>query len=93
MRNDLVPRFSTAAVELMQQELLEIDYRGLVHDDLMEHEVCVCVPHSVCVCLGGGVRQSFGWEHGNLSPGLRGGSSIHVVPWGGGVPAMLDGTS
>lgn len=39
MRNDLVPRFSTAAVEAMQQELLEIDYKGLLHDDLMEHEV------------------------------------------------------
>lgn len=39
MRNDLVPRFSTAAVEAMQQELLEIDYKGLLHEDLMEHEV------------------------------------------------------
>lgn len=39
MRYDLVPRFSTAAVELMQEELLEIDYKGLLHDDLMEHEV------------------------------------------------------
>lgn len=39
MRYDLVPRFSTAAVEAMQQELLEIDYKGLLHDDLMEHEV------------------------------------------------------
>ncbi len=39
MRYDLVPRFSTAAVEAMQQELLEIDYKGLLHEDLMEHEV------------------------------------------------------
>lgn len=39
MRNDLVPRFSTAAVEAMQKELLEIDYKELLHDDLMEHEV------------------------------------------------------
>jgi hypothetical protein len=38
MRYDLVPRFSTAAVEEMQKELLEIDYKGLLHDDLMEHE-------------------------------------------------------
>jgi hypothetical protein len=39
MRNDLVPRFSTAAVEAMQQELMEIDYKNLAHQDLMEHEV------------------------------------------------------
>lgn len=39
MRYDLVPRFSTAAVGEMQKELLGIDYKGLLHDDLMEHEV------------------------------------------------------
>lgn len=39
MRYDLVPRFSTAAVEAMQEELMEIDYKGLLHDDLMQHEV------------------------------------------------------
>jgi hypothetical protein len=49
MRNDLVPRFSTAAVEAMQQELLEIDYKGLMHDDLMEHEVCRFASQSVAV--------------------------------------------
>lgn len=50
MRYDLVPRFSTAAVELMQQELLEIDYKGLLHDDLMEHEVGFSTTHLVGFC-------------------------------------------
>jgi hypothetical protein len=39
MRNDLVPRFTASAVDAMQQELLELAYKGLLHEDLMEHEV------------------------------------------------------
>lgn len=39
MRYDLVPRFSAAHVGALQRELLAIDYKGLLHDDLMEHEV------------------------------------------------------
>jgi hypothetical protein len=52
MRYDLVPRFSTAAVEAMQEELLEIDYKALLHEDLLEHEVRgrVCTPVSCNAC-------------------------------------------
>ncbi|WIA15373.1 hypothetical protein OEZ85_002036 [Tetradesmus obliquus] len=39
MRYDLVPRFSTGQVEALQRELLAIDYKGLLHEDLLEHEV------------------------------------------------------
>uniref|UniRef100_A0A383VYZ4 Fungal lipase-type domain-containing protein n=1 Tax=Tetradesmus obliquus TaxID=3088 RepID=A0A383VYZ4_TETOB len=39
MRYDLVPRFSTSQVEALQRELLAIDYKGLLHEDLLEHEV------------------------------------------------------
>jgi hypothetical protein len=59
MRNDLVPRFSTAAVEAMQQELLEIDYKGLMHDDLMEHEVR---------CLSCHTATNFIWHRLEIGP-------------------------
>ncbi|KAI8477317.1 MAG: hypothetical protein J3K34DRAFT_108965 [Monoraphidium minutum] len=38
MRYDLVPRFSTASMEQLKGELLQIDYKGLLSEDLMGND-------------------------------------------------------
>ncbi|KIZ01748.1 hypothetical protein MNEG_6210 [Monoraphidium neglectum] len=38
MRYDLVPRFSTASVEELKEEVLQIDYKGLLSEDVMGNE-------------------------------------------------------
>jgi predicted alpha/beta hydrolase len=74
MRYDLVPRFSTASVVALKEELLATQYKELLLEDLAAWEVCgrsvggffgggsVCVCVRVCVFLCVVVVEC--WEEG-----------------------------